>query len=185
MAREPYTLIGPWVNNQPPPLNDNNLNKLEKGIYDAHYPWLNTDQFSPTSDVEDLPVGISYMKATTGDWPDLPGVLQIIKLDDNNIFQAYFTDNDIYHRALVSDAWTNWREQGSGGSGGGGGPSATIDGISNPDGDIDLVAGPGIQITPDDENNTITISSTSEEAGPFRWAYNAANNSFELVYEEE
>lgn len=39
--------------------------------------------------------------------------------------------------------------------------SKTLDGISNAEGDIDLVAGSNVTITPDDANNTITISSTS------------------------
>lgn len=52
-----------------------------------------------------------------------------------------------------------------GGGGGGGGPSDTIDGISNPGGDIDLIAGANMTITPNDEANTITFASSGSGGG--------------------
>lgn len=40
----------------------------------------------------------------------------------------------------------------------------SIDGVSNPNGDVDLVAGIGINITPNNTAKTITITSTGEQA---------------------
>ena len=55
---------------------------------------------------------------------------------------------------LISTSFTG----GTGGSSGG--VCATIDGISNPGGNIDFVSGPGMQIISDDGNNNITFSTT-------------------------
>jgi hypothetical protein len=41
----------------------------------------------------------------------------------------------------------------------------SVDGVSNDGGDIDLVAGPNVSITPDDGSNTITISATLAGGG--------------------
>ena len=53
---------------------------------------------------------------------------------------------------------------------------SSLDGVSNDGGNIDLVAGPGIAITPDDTANTITIEATGGVAPYWSLGGNAGTN---------
>ena len=61
-------------------------------------------------------------------------------------------------------------------SGGGSGGISSLDGVSNDGGNIDLVAGSNITITPDDANNKITIAASGGSSGDNLGNHTATQN---------
>jgi len=81
-----------------------------------------------------------------------------VELLSANTCRIWFTLNPGPVRALIiSSTFTS--------SSGSACCCTTLDGVSNEGGNIDLVAGSGVQITPNDSNNTITISAGGAVSG--------------------
>lgn len=105
-----------WVNDQAPPINASNLNKMEQGIYDAQYPdngttgqYLKKGSSGPEwSDVDALPSGgttgqVLKKTADGAEWADETGTVESvnnIEPDGNKNVQTQVTLTQAQYDAL-------------------------------------------------------------------------------------